>query len=193
MYAHKLSSPSFTNSFTAAYACIGCEAKFDGAIVERPLRDCAQEMRSAQGFYHQRKFAEAARVFEHILRTYEKGKQIHATYFLVYSVYAPLVNCYRRMDQLPQSAAMLRSILDILDTNPAIAEHHPEKADFLWNLGQTYQMLYERSNDRTPKSAKMRYRQDAREAYSKAAAIRTVCFGADDASTAEALKAMNSV
>ena len=148
-------------------------------------------IRDADELYQHRRFAEAASVFERIVKTYEKAKLIHASYVLIFGIYAPLVNCYRRTDQLPQSAAALRRLVKIMENNPAIAEHHPEKGDFYWNLGETFSKLVSRGG--ASPAVMARYRQEERECYSRAAEIRTMCYGPKHFATLEAKAALDKL
>lgn len=115
---------------------------------------------------------------------------MHPYNSILFDSLTPLINCYNRLGELQNSAAMLRKLIEVISSNPAIAEHHPEKADFYWNLGDVLLSLIEQRGPSLPKKMVARYRQEAHESFEKAAQIRTVCYGAQHPTTLAAIKAV---
>lgn len=150
--------------------------------VERPVKDAELEEKAAINLYQHGEYHGAARLYEHLLHVSE-GK-IHPLYGPAFSSLMPLFNCQRHLGQLKEAAGTMRRLIDAINMDTAIAEHHIEKADFYVSLGETLAELLE--NGYLNKTVAGHYRKEAREAFEKAVEIRSVCYGPDHRATRHA-------
>eukprot|EP01117_Protostelium_nocturnum_P007234 TRINITY_DN2588_c0_g1_i2.p1 TRINITY_DN2588_c0_g1~~TRINITY_DN2588_c0_g1_i2.p1 ORF type:complete len:559 (-),score=224.15 TRINITY_DN2588_c0_g1_i2:1184-2860(-) len=156
------------------YTCGSCKAKVPSAVLEKTMIGILEPFDEGHQLIQQKQYSRARKSLEKALQLAEKD--LHPSNCFIANISVPLQNCCEYEEDYVAVIRLNKGIINSMEKSGAIPPNWYEIADYCAHLGE---VLLTAANGSKNQAMAKKMRQESRESYAKATAIRTIYCGPD--------------
>ena len=171
------------------YTCRSCGYNQNESDFIHFQKNLEKDYEAAFEFVRIRNFENAKTAFEQFLSHYTS--LVHPLHFHLFNALPPLVNACTQLQDFPKAIDYLEMIIHKMDTADFIPLNWPEKAAFLFRLGELNEIYLLAIQQNIYSGDSITFKKNAIDAYTRSFEIRHIAYGKEHPTVKESMESIS--